>query len=87
MAFDKTNTKAPRKRKKVCQFCVEKKNFIDYKDTATLRHYVSERAKILPRRTTGVLSAQRFCRAAQQASARCTSVSLQKLLREPARLL
>ena len=53
MAFDKTNTKAPRKRKKVCQFCVEKKNFIDYKDTATLRHYVSERAKILPRRVTG----------------------------------
>ncbi|MBQ6364834.1 MAG: 30S ribosomal protein S18 [Oscillospiraceae bacterium] len=53
MAFDKTNSKAPRKRRKVCQFCAEKKTFIDYKDTATLRHFISERAKILPRRTTG----------------------------------
>ena len=52
MAFEKTaNPKATRRRKKVCQFCVE--TFIDYKDTATLRHYISERAKILPRRTTG----------------------------------
>ena len=58
MAFDKNNTNngpktAMRKRKKVCQFCVEKKNFIDYKDTATLRHFISEHGKILPRRTTG----------------------------------
>ena len=58
MAFDKTANNNPKannihKRKKVCQFCVDKKNFIDYKDTATLRHYISERAKILPRRTTG----------------------------------
>ncbi|MCQ2558545.1 MAG: 30S ribosomal protein S18 [Oscillospiraceae bacterium] len=42
------------KRKKVCQFCVDKATFIDYKDTAKLRRYVSERSKILPRRTTGV---------------------------------
>ena len=42
-----------RRRKKVCTFCVEKSEFIDYKDTATLRHFISERAKILPRRTTG----------------------------------
>ena len=53
MAFDKSNPKNIRKRKKVCQFCVEKKSSIDYKDTATLRHYISERSKILPRRTTG----------------------------------
>ena len=53
MAFDKTNSKAPRKRRKVCQFCVEKKTFIDYKDTATLRHFISEHEKNLPRRTTG----------------------------------
>lgn len=55
MAFD--NSAAPKtmhKRKKVCQFCVDKKTFIDYKDVATLKHYVSERSKILPRRTTGV---------------------------------
>ena len=44
----------PRKRKKVCAFCVDKVTSIDYKDTAKLRRYVSERSKILPRRTTGV---------------------------------
>ena len=53
MAFDKNNTKAPRKRKKVCQFCVEKKNFIDYKDTATLRHYISEGYYVLMKFTSG----------------------------------
>ena len=42
-----------RKRKKVCQFCAEKIEHIDYKDTARLRKYISERAKILPRRITG----------------------------------
>ena len=40
-------------RKKVCAFCVEKIEKIDYKDTAKLRRYTSERAKILPRRVTG----------------------------------
>lgn len=42
-----------RKRKKVCQFCADKIEHIDYKDTARLRKYISERAKILPRRITG----------------------------------
>ena len=53
MAFDKNNAKN-HKRRKVCQFCADRSNFIDYKDTAKLRRYVSERSKILPRRTTGV---------------------------------
>ena len=44
----------PRKRRKVCQFCVDKADYIDFKDSAKLRKYVSERGKILPRRTTGV---------------------------------
>ena len=43
----------PHKRKKVCQFCVDKATSIDYKDTAKLRRFISERGKILPRRTTG----------------------------------
>ena len=43
-----------RKRRKVCQFCVDKCQCIDYKDTVKLRRYLSERSKILPRRTTGV---------------------------------
>ncbi|MGO4987831.1 30S ribosomal protein S18 [Gallicola sp. Sow4_E12] len=42
-----------RPRKKVCAFCADKKKEIDYKDIATLKKYVSERGKILPRRVTG----------------------------------
>ena len=42
-----------RRRKKVCVFCAEKNAVIDYKDTAKLKKYVSERGKILPRRITG----------------------------------
>ena len=41
------------KRKKVCQFCVDKVAEIDYKDALKLRKFTSERAKILPRRVTG----------------------------------
>ena len=60
MAFaktDKTDSPMRRKggmhrRKKVCVFC-GKDNVIDYKDTAKLKRYVSERGKILPRRITG----------------------------------
>jgi small subunit ribosomal protein S18 len=52
VAFDRDKSKN-RKRRKVCQFCVDKMTAIDYKDTARLRRYLSERSKILPRRTTG----------------------------------
>ena len=44
---------ARRGRKKVCSFCVDKVDCIDYKDVAKLRRFISERAKILPRRVTG----------------------------------
>ena len=40
-------------RKKVCMFCVDRVEAIDYKDIARLRKYISERGKILSRRTTG----------------------------------
>ena len=40
-------------RRKVCQFCVEKVQHIDYKDVTRLRRFTSERGKILPRRATG----------------------------------
>ncbi len=40
-------------RKKVCSFCVDKAEFIDYKDVAKLRKYITERGKIVPRRVTG----------------------------------
>ncbi|MDO5039276.1 MULTISPECIES: 30S ribosomal protein S18 [unclassified Clostridium] len=42
-----------RSKRKVCAFCVEKAESIDYKDVAKLRKYVTERGKILPRRISG----------------------------------
>ena len=41
-------------RRKVCKFCVEKMDFIDYKRADILSQFVQERGKILPRRMTGV---------------------------------
>lgn len=59
MAYDKGNRPeggfkrrgGGRRRKKVCVFCGKENNDIDYKDVAKLRKYISERGKILPRRT------------------------------------
>lgn len=42
-----------RSRRKVCAFCVDHVREIDYKDVGRLRRYISERAKIEPRRKTG----------------------------------
>ena len=54
MAYEKGNGRPNRKsRKKVCAFCVDKVESIDYKDTQKLRKFTSDRAKILPRRVTG----------------------------------
>ena len=50
------NNERPARRKphkKVCHFCVDRVEAIDYKDVARLRRCMSERAKILPRRVTG----------------------------------
>ncbi|HHV19080.1 MAG TPA: 30S ribosomal protein S18 [Thermoanaerobacterales bacterium] len=41
------------KKKKVCSFCVDKIDSIDYKEYNRLRKYITERGKILPRRITG----------------------------------
>ena len=60
MAFDREARPARPmrgKRRKVCQFCADKSEYIDYKDTAKLRRFLSERGKILPRRTTGTCAA------------------------------
>lgn len=60
MAFQKERSdaagrrRAPRRRKKVCAFCADKEfKYVDYKDTAKLKRFLSERGKILPRRVTG----------------------------------
>lgn len=42
-----------RPKRKVCSFCVDKIEHIDYKDANRLKRFVSERGKILPRRITG----------------------------------
>ncbi len=42
-----------RPRRKVCAFCVDKVENIDYKDAAKLRRFITERGKILPRRISG----------------------------------
>ena len=51
--MDRNNRGGRKPRRKVCAFCVDKVEHIDYKDTAKLRKYMSDRAKILPRRVTG----------------------------------
>jgi small subunit ribosomal protein S18 len=40
-------------RRKVCRFCVDAKLLINYKDTITLRQFITERGKIIPRRISG----------------------------------
>lgn len=87
MAFNKTEkTDSPmrkkggmRRRKKVCVFC-GKDNVIDYKDTAKLKKYVSERGKILPRRITGTCA--RHQRALTVAIKRARHVALMPYVAE-----
>ena len=50
---DKGARPVKRARKNVCQFCVDRAEFIDYKDVAKLKKCMTERSKILPRRVTG----------------------------------
>ena len=50
---DRPMNRGRKARKKVCGFCVDKVENIDYKDIARLRRYMSERGKILPRGVTG----------------------------------
>ena len=51
--------RARRTKKKVCMFCADKVDHIDYKDTAKLRRYVSEKGKIVPRRISGTVQSIR----------------------------
>ena len=50
---DKSSRPMKRPRKKVCQFCIDRAEFIDYKDVVKLKKCMTERSKILPRRVTG----------------------------------
>lgn len=53
MDRERSPRNAKRTRKKVCMFCVDRAETIDYKDVAKLKKCLSERSKILPRRVTG----------------------------------
>lgn len=53
MAYDRGDRPGRRPKRKVCAFCVDKIEHIDYKDTQRIKRYLSERAKIVPRRVTG----------------------------------
>jgi small subunit ribosomal protein S18 len=57
------------RRRKVCKFCVEKIDRIDYKDSRLLQQFVAERGKIIPRRITGTCTPhqRRLTRAIKQA--------------------
>jgi small subunit ribosomal protein S18 len=56
-------------RKKVCRFCMDKDLTIDYKDHKTLRNFVTERGKIIPRRILGTCAThqRRLCSAVKRA--------------------
>lgn len=56
-------------RKKVCRFCTDKEVTIDYKDLKTLRNFVSERGKIIPRRIVGTCAThqRQLCEAIKRA--------------------
>ena len=54
---DSGKTFRPRRKKKVCIFCAEKVEHIDYKDVARLKRYINDRGKITSRRSTGTCTA------------------------------
>lgn len=55
MAGVKRDRGGRKPKKRVCAFCVDKVEEIDYKDVAKLKKYITERGKILPRRISGQL--------------------------------
>lgn len=63
-----------RQKRKVCQFCAEKVQVIDYKDLNRIRRFVSERGKILPRRISG--SCAKHQRALTRAIKRARALAL-----------
>ncbi|MCP4049161.1 MAG: 30S ribosomal protein S18 [bacterium] len=50
----KVHLKRKSRRKKVCVFCVDKCNVLDYKDTGRFKRFLTDRGKIYPRRNSGI---------------------------------
>lgn len=72
--MERERPRGNRKRRKVCAFCVDKVEYIDYKDIVKLRKYMSDRAKILPKRATGTCAKHQ--RALTEAIKRARQVAL-----------
>lgn len=62
------------RRKRVCKFCVEKLEYIDFKDIKLLQQFIPERGKILPRRISGTCSLHQ--RKLQEAIKRARTMAL-----------
>ena len=62
------------RRRKVCKFCADKIDYIDYKDVKLLQQFIPERSKILPRRISGTCA--RHQRLLQQAIKRARHLAL-----------
>jgi small subunit ribosomal protein S18 len=74
-------TKFKKVKRKVCYFTVQKIDFIDYKNVALLRRFVSERGKILPRRTTGTCA--KYQRQLSTAIKRAREIALLPFVADP----
>jgi len=61
-------------RRKVCRFCADKNLVIDYKDPRTLRYFITERGKIIPKRISGTCAKHQ--RALTQAIKRARTIAL-----------
>ena len=59
LEYDRTMPRGPRRmmRRKICRFCIDKVDLIDFKDVKLLQSYIPERGKILPRRISGMCEA------------------------------
>jgi len=69
-----------RRKKRVCMFCADKSTYIDFKDVSKLRKSISERGKILPRRTSGACAKHQ--RAMTQAVKRARHMALMPYTQE-----
>jgi small subunit ribosomal protein S18 len=54
---DRRGGRGRMRRRKICRFCVDKVDIIDFKDVKLLQGFIPERGKILPRRISGVCTA------------------------------
>ncbi|MBI5182686.1 MAG: 30S ribosomal protein S18 [Nitrospirae bacterium] len=73
-------TKKVFQRRRVCRFCAEKKDSIDYKDAQTLRNFISDRGKIMPRRISGTCAKHQ--RALSNAIKRSRNIALLPFVEE-----